>query len=118
MLLLYDVLYKPPYEACKEYSSFPSHFVSFLCFCLLLSLTHNPLGRGMERLMAPPLINNIDVDWARDATDHRSTSGFMFSLGSVAIAWSSKKQLIIAMLSTEAYYRRATVAMCEAIWLK
>ena len=33
------------------------------------------------------------------------------------IAWSSKKQLIVAMLSIEYEYREAGVATCEAIWL-
>ena len=39
-------------------------------------------------------------------------------LGSAAIAWSSKKQPIVALSSTEAEYRGAAVATCEAIWLK
>ena len=42
----------------------------------------------------------------------------MFSLGSVAIAWSSKKQPTVALSSTEAEYRGAVVMTCEAIWLK
>ena len=49
--------------------------------------------------------------------DRRSTSGFMFSLGSAAITWSSKKQPTIALSSTEAKYRGATVAACEVAWL-
>ena len=64
------------------------------------------------------LVGYTDVDWAGDSTDRRSTSGFLFSLGSAVIAWSSKKQQTIALLSTEAKYRGATIATCEAIWLK
>ena len=33
-------------------------------------------------------------------------------------AWSSKKQPIVALSSTEAKYRGAALATCEAIWLK
>jgi hypothetical protein len=33
----------------------------------------------------------VDADWADSISDRRSTSGFMFSFGSVAITWSSKK---------------------------
>ena len=63
------------------------------------------------------LVGYIDADWAGDATDHRSTSGFMFSHVSVVVAWSSKKQSKVALSSTEARYIGATVVTCEAIWL-
>ena len=68
--------------------------------------------------MTEKLISYTDADWAGDASDRRSTSGYMFSLGSAAVAWSSKKQPTVALSSTEAEYRGATVATCEAIWLQ
>ena len=52
------------------------------------------------------------------SSGRRSTSGFVFSLGSGAISWSSKKQPTVALSSTEAEYRGAAVAACEAVWLK
>ena len=42
----------------------------------------------------------------------------MFSLGSAAITWSSKKQPTITLSSTEAEYRGAAVAACEVVWLQ
>ncbi|MCO5572927.1 hypothetical protein L7F22_026688 [Adiantum nelumboides] len=59
-----------------------------------------------------------DVDWAGSVCDRRSTSGFMFSLGSAAITWNSKKQPRVALSSIEAEYRGATVATCEVAWLE
>jgi hypothetical protein len=64
------------------------------------------------------LAGYTDADWAGDAADRRSTFGFAFTLGSAAIAWSSKKQPTVALSSTEAEYRGAAVATCEAVWLK
>ena len=64
------------------------------------------------------LYGYTDGDWAGSAYDRRSTSGFMFSLGSATITWSCKKQPTIALLSTEAEYRGATVAACEVEWLR
>ena len=55
---------------------------------------------------------------AGSAIDRRSTSGFMFSLGSVAITWSKKKKPTIALSSTEAEYSGAAVAACEVAWLQ
>ena len=37
------------------------------------------------------LYGYTDADWVGSITDKRSTSSFMFSLGSVAIGWSSRK---------------------------
>jgi hypothetical protein len=59
-----------------------------------------------------------DADWAGNQTDRRSTSGYMFTLGSVAISWSSKKQATVALSSTEAEYRGAAIATCEEVWIK
>ena len=56
-----------------------------------------------------------NADWAGYKADRRSTSGFVFSLGSGAISWSSKKQATVALSSTEAEYRGTTVAACEAV---
>ncbi|MCO5569190.1 hypothetical protein L7F22_022900 [Adiantum nelumboides] len=58
------------------------------------------------------------ADWAGSTTDRRSTSGFMFTLGSAAITWRIKKQLTVALSSTEAEYRGAAVAACEVAWLR
>jgi hypothetical protein len=43
-----------------------------------------------------------DADWASNVSDRRSTNGFMFSFGSGAISWSSKKQPTVALSNTEA----------------
>ena len=42
----------------------------------------------------------------------------MFSFGSAAVTWSSKKQPTIALSSIEAEYRGAAVAACEVAWLR
>ncbi len=60
----------------------------------------------------------IDADWAGSISDRRSTSGFMFSFGSAAITWSSKKHLTVALSSIEAEYRGAVMAACEVAWLR
>lgn len=59
-----------------------------------------------------------DADWAGDAVDGRSTSGYCFSLGSAAVSWCSKKQSTVALSSTEAEYMAATMAAQECVWLK
>jgi len=57
-----------------------------------------------------------DADWASQKHRH-SISGYSFYFGQEAIAWSSKKQHIIALSSTEAEYIMQTHATKEALWL-
>lgn len=59
-----------------------------------------------------------DADWAGDAVNRRSTSGYCFNLGSAVVSWCSKKQSTVALSSTEAEYMAATMAAQECIWLK
>jgi hypothetical protein len=58
-----------------------------------------------------------DADWASNKHRH-SISGYAFHFGNGAISWSSKKQYIIALSSTEAEYIAQTHAAKEALWLR
>ncbi|KAH9331534.1 hypothetical protein KI387_003642, partial [Taxus chinensis] len=59
-----------------------------------------------------------DSDHAGNMDDRKSTSGFVFFMGSGPISWGSKKQNFVSRSSTEAEYRAAGEAVCEAIWLR
>ncbi len=59
-----------------------------------------------------------DVDWAGNVSNRRWTSGFMFSFGSGVVSWNIKKQPTVALSSTKAEYRGATIAACEVVWLQ
>lgn len=59
-----------------------------------------------------------DADWAGDASDRRSTTGYVFMLGNGAISWNSKRQPTIALSTTEAEYMAASQCCREAFWLR
>lgn len=63
------------------------------------------------------LCGYTDSDWAGDST-RRSTSGYLFNLGSGAISWSSKRQATVALSTCEAEYIGQTQATKEAVWLR
>lgn len=65
-----------------------------------------------------PLSGYTDSDWAGDPDTRRSTSGYVFNLGSAAISWSSKRQPTVSLSSCEAEYIGQTNATKEAIWLQ
>ena len=47
-----------------------------------------------------------------------STSGYTMSLGSAAISWRSRKQLVLADSTTEAEYVATAEATKEIVWLR
>jgi hypothetical protein len=62
------------------------------------------------------IICYTDADWAGEADDRKSTSGFVFVLKGGAISWCSKKQPTIALSTCEAEYLALSHAMQEAVW--
>ena len=64
------------------------------------------------------LTGYTDSDWAGDHDTRRSTSGYVFSIGSGAISWSSKRQSTVALSTCEAEYIGQTQATKEAMWLQ
>ena len=59
----------------------------------------------------------VDVDWARDMDQRRSTSGYVFSLFVGAVNWMSKRQSVVALSTIEVEYIATTHASKEAVWL-
>jgi hypothetical protein len=58
-----------------------------------------------------------DADWASQLHRH-SISGYVFRMGCGAVTWSSKKQSLVALSSTEAEYIVMTHAAKELLWLR
>ena len=59
-----------------------------------------------------------NADWAGDANDRRSTTGYVFFVGVGAISWNCKRQPTIAMSTMEAEYMEASHSAMEAMWLR
>eukprot|EP00253_Pinus_taeda_P032320 PITA_32320 len=59
-----------------------------------------------------------DADWAGSPTDRKSTSRGVFSIRSTTVSWYSGKQRSVALSSAEAEYMAASLAACEAIWMR
>jgi hypothetical protein len=59
-----------------------------------------------------------DSDFQGDLDERRSTSGYLFNIGSGPTSWRSKLQDEIAESSSEAEYRACAEALKEALWLR
>ena len=59
----------------------------------------------------------VDADGASQEL-RRAISGFVFLVDGGAVSWSSKKQELVTLSTTEAEYVAATHAAKEAIWIQ
>jgi hypothetical protein len=62
-------------------------------------------------------VGYVDADWASQM-DRHSISGYCFHIGQGAVTWSSKRQSIVALSTTEAEYIAGVHAAKEAEWLR
>ena len=67
-------------------------------------------GLNYRRDATGEITGYSDVDWARDISDRRSTSGYVFVMAGGAISWKSNKQTCIALSTAEAEYSRGNLA--------
>jgi hypothetical protein len=59
-----------------------------------------------------------DADWSGDSDTSRSTSGFVFISNGGAIGWSSKRQPMVSLSSTESEYIGLSNAGQHLLWLR
>lgn len=63
------------------------------------------------------LVGYVDADGA--SQDHRrAITGYAFLIDGAAVSWSSKKQELVTLSTTEAEYVAATHAAKEALWMR
>eukprot|EP00249_Psilotum_nudum_P000686 c12777_g1_i1 orf=71-364(-) len=84
----------------------------------VLKYIQGTLGHGITYSKGRTLTGFCDSDWVGDIDGRRSVIGYFFSLGLGIISWISKKYPIMALSSTEAEYKAACLASCEALWLR
>ena len=80
---------------------------------LNFSLKFESIGEMQIRLSG-----YADADWAGDVDTRKSTSGYVFRIGSSTVSWSSKRQTVVALSTTEAEYVSLSYATQETVWLR
>lgn len=77
------------------------------------------LNYGLHYTRYPAVVEGYkDANWISDTRDSKSTSGYVFTLGGVAISWKSSKQTCIARSTMESEFIALDKAGEEAEWLQ
>ena len=86
----------------------------------ILRYLKGSVGRGIifKNNGNTSIVGFVDADWAGNALDRKSTTGYCTFVGGNIVTWRSKKQSVVARSSAEAEYRAMASAACELIWLK
>ena len=61
------------------------------------------------------VVGYVDVDYARDMDDGRSTTGYVFTLGGGPIFWNSMVRSLVALSTIESKYMAVAEAAKEAL---
>jgi len=93
-----------------------SHFAAKRILRYLKGTTE--LGIYYKKGENTKIVAYSDSDFAGDIDDRRSTSGIVFLFGFGAVLWSSKKQPVVTLSTTEAEYIVVASCTCQCIWIK
>jgi hypothetical protein len=66
----------------------------------------------------PSLRAYTDANWAEDRTDRKSTSGFLCQVYGGLVSWSSKKQDVVSISTTESEFYALAETIREVNWIK
>ena len=91
------------------------HWNALKCIIVYLGASKD-LWLNFGGVNSKSVVGYCDADWASQTHRH-SISGFGFYMGEGVISWSSKKQHLVALSSTEAEYISLTHVAKEALWL-
>lgn len=85
----------------------------------MLRYLHGTINLGLRYFVGDVRLHGqTDIDWAGNFIDRKSTSRRCFNSGFTMISWMSREQTPVALSTAKVKYIAASMARCEAIWLK
>ena len=95
------------------------HYSHWICANNLLRYLRGTITHGLRYTAGVVRLHYYsNVDLASSVVDRKSTSECCFSLGSASISWMKEKQKSNALSTAKAEYIAASLASCEAVWLR
>ncbi|KAK2975598.1 hypothetical protein RJ640_003035, partial [Escallonia rubra] len=112
--IMFSVCLCARFQACPK----ESHLIAVKRILRYLKGTHD-LGLWFPRNTSFfDLISYSDADYAGCKTERKSTNGGYQFLGHSLVSWSSKKQNLVALSTTEAEYMAVGACCAQILWMK
>jgi hypothetical protein len=88
-----------------------------LCGYILFTIRYGIVYRpGTTERIKP--IGYVDADLAGDKVTRKSMSGYIFLVNGSPVSWSSKRQSMVALSSTESEYISLSRGVQQAVWIR
>lgn len=85
---------------------------------LVGSINHGILYESGGKQLDVSLHGYSDADFAGDVDTRKSTTGYAFCVNNSLVTWSSQRQKLVTLSTTESEYVAAVTACKEVIWLR
>jgi hypothetical protein len=110
-----DIAFAVLTVACFSTNLGLAHWEAIKCiFCYLLGTRNLWLT---YREQSCPLTGYTDADGSM-GKDHKAITGYAFLIDGGTVSWSSKKQEIVSLSTTESEYAAVTHRVKEVLWLR
>jgi Reverse transcriptase (RNA-dependent DNA polymerase) len=97
---------------CQRHSGAVKRILRYIKGTLNYGLEFRRDGKPIE------ITGYCDSDFAGDATDSKSTSGYVVFVNGCAVSWKTTKQKSVSTSTVEAEYISASTACKEVMWLR
>lgn len=94
----------------SEHEAAFKHIMRYLKKTKDFKLNYEKTGKPVECF--------VDADWAGDASDRKSFTGYSFVAAGCVFAWSARKQSVVSLSTTEAEYIAISAAATEVSYLR
>ncbi|XP_050908054.1 secreted RxLR effector protein 161-like [Lathyrus oleraceus] len=88
-----------------------------ILMCLKGTLDYGILFPSVDEGKECKLVGYTDSSWYGDVEYRKLTVGYLFMLGGVSFAWSSRKEPVVALSSCEAEYIVVSLCTCQVTWM-
>lgn len=103
---------------CNKPNHGPWSAVKRIFKYLVGTINHGILYESGGRKLEISLSGYSDADFAGDVDTRRSTTGYAFCINNFLVTWSSQRQKMVTLSTTESEYVAAATASKEIVWLR